>query len=756
MSVMSSAEKNIEVDIEGMTCASCVFRIEKSLGKLSGVKEASVNLAMETGRVSGAVTEDEVIRAIGRAGYKAKVKVESRSSRNVDEKESTLRRERNRLLIAAILTVPLVIPMLLEPFGINLMLPGSIQFLLALPVQFWLGARFYKAGWSALKARSGNMDLLVAIGTTAAFALSIYFLWLNRQHGGHSMQHLYFESASVIITLVLLGKYLESKAKQQTSAAIKALQALRPDTAVVLRDGGELELSVDDLKLGDRVLIRPGSRVPVDGIVVSGESQVDESLITGESLPVSKSPGDKVTGGSVNSDGVLTVETTALGAETTLSRIIRLVESAQAKKAPIQRLVDRVSAFFIPAVLFIALLTLVGWGVATGDWEQAILNSIAVLVIACPCALGLATPTSIMVGTGMAAKAGILIKDAEALEVTHSVSAVAFDKTGTLTEGRPQLVRIIAKDVAELELLKIASSLQAQSEHPLAKAVLHFAEQKGLKVDIPESSRSLPGKGIEGNYSGRSYLIGTKRLMSERGIDTSAFDALASERSLNGETVSFVADAESKSMIGLLAFTDSVKSSAKETVDRLLSAGIKPVMITGDNFGSATRIARELGITEVNAEVLPHQKSEVVQSLREKGYRVAMVGDGINDAPALASAHVGFAMSTGTDVAMHSAGITLMNGNPLLIADAIEISKRTYSKIRQNLFWAFIYNVVGIPLAAFGLLNPMLAGAAMAFSSVSVVMNAFLLKRWKPESHSQKPLYATQSPEERAPLGGVA
>lgn len=740
MSVTNYNENAIEVDIEGMTCASCVFRIEKSLNKLEGVKEASVNLATETGKIMGSVTENEVLNAIKRAGYKASLKQARNESKKNDDKENALRKEKNRLFLAILLTLPLVIPMFSYPFDIDLMLPGLVQLILALPVQFWLGARFYKAGWAALKARSGNMDLLVAIGTTAAFGLSLYLLWKNTEHGSHGMEHLYFESSSVIITLVLLGKYLESKAKQQTSAAIKALQSLRPETALVLRDGVETELSIDLLKLKDLVIVRPGSRIPVDGLIVKGETQVDESLITGESLPVSKAPGDKVTGGSVNSDGVLTVETTAIGAETVLSRIIRLVESAQAKKAPIQRLVDRVSAFFIPAVLLIAAITFLSWGFATGDWEHALLNSIAVLVIACPCALGLATPTSIMVGTGLAAKAGILIKDAEALEVTHSVNAVAFDKTGTLTEGRPRLLDRVTNGVSEEDLLKIASSLQSQSEHPLAKAVVEFAEKKGLKGAPSTNSRALPGRGLEGEISGRRYFIGTKRLLDENGISVSPFENLAVEKVSQGATVSFVVDADKKLAIGILTFNDSLKATAKETIQRLLSAGIKPVMITGDNSGSANRMARELGITDVKAEVLPHEKSEVIGSLRENGYVVAMVGDGINDAPALAAAHVGFAMSSGTDVAMHSAGITLMNGNPLLISDAIEISKRTYSKIRQNLFWAFFYNVIGIPLAAFGLLNPMLAGAAMAFSSVSVVMNALILRRWKPQiSSSYKP-----------------
>lgn len=736
-SAKNTSEKSVEVDIEGMTCASCVFRIEKSLAKLEGVKEATVNLATETGVVHGNVSEEDVIAAIGRAGYRAIVKPELAQTNPIDSKEAALQIERNKLIISVILTAPLVLPMLVGPMGLDINLPGELQLLLALPVQFWLGARFYRAGWSALKARTGNMDLLVAIGTTSAFLLSIYFLFRSAEHEGHSVPHFYFESSSVIITLVLFGKYLESRAKQQTSAAIKALQALRPDTAIVLREGGEVELPLNRLRLGDIVIVRPGARIPVDGTIISGDSQVDESLITGESLPVAKHAGDKVTGGAVNSDGVLQVRVTALGAESTLSRIIRLVESAQAKKAPIQRLVDQVSSYFIPVVLIISALTLLSWGLITGNWEQAIINCIAVLVIACPCALGLATPTSIMVGTGIAARAGILIKDAEALEVTHSVTAVAFDKTGTLTEGRPRLVNLASQGVSDEELLRVTSSLQSRSEHPLGIAVVEYAKQKGMALVAPQSTRAIAGKGLEGRLNERNYLIGTKKLMNERGIETGRFDVLLAERTSLGETASFVADIDKHEAIGLLSFTDTVKPTAKAAIQRLLSVGIKPIMITGDNPGSAIRVARDLGIDEVKSEVLPHQKSEVIQLLRDEGHVVAMVGDGINDAPALAAAHVGLAMSTGTDVAMHSAGITLMNGNPLLIADAIEVSRKTYSKIRQNLFWAFIYNIIGIPLAAFGLLNPMLAGAAMAFSSVSVVTNSLLLRRWKPQSQIQ-------------------
>ncbi|MGE0762969.1 MAG: heavy metal translocating P-type ATPase [Bdellovibrionales bacterium] len=730
-------KREFDVAIEGMTCASCVFRIEKSVSKVQGIDSISVNLATETGKVILAddrLSEDDVIRAIGKAGYKAEL-ISNEVAPKTDNKAAALRQERTRLYIAIILSTPLVLPMLLEPFGISAMLPAWAQLALAAPVQFWLGARFYKAGWSALRARSGNMDLLVSIGTTAAFGLSLYYMWKNfgesHAHGG---AHLYFESAAVIITLVLLGKYLESRAKQQTSAAIKALQALRPDSAILVSGGQELEVPLSQIRLGDQVRIRPGAKVPVDGIVIEGESQIDESLITGESLPVAKIAGDKVTGGSVNTDGRLLVRTTALGSETTLARIIRLVESAQAGKAPIQRLVDKVSSVFVPVVMLIALVTLVGWGLTTGNWEHAILNAVAVLVIACPCALGLATPTSIMVGTGLAAKVGILIKDAEALELTHSVTAVAFDKTGTLTEGKPRLNNLVSFDGNSSRLLRLAAAVQLGSEHPLAKAVVQKAEQDQVSLPEATSVKALPGKGVEGTVESQRIAIGTKKLMIERGIDISKHEYKETKFLMAGETVAYISDLDSRLVLGVMSFSDRIKDSARETVAELITRGIKPIMITGDNQQSAMRVARELGIAEVRAEVLPEEKSQVIEKLKAEGYRVAMVGDGINDAPALAAANVGFAMSTGADVAMHSAGITLMNGNPLLIPDAIEISRRTYSKIRQNLFWAFIYNVVGIPLAAAGLLTPVVAGAAMAFSSVSVVSNSLLLKRWKAAS----------------------
>lgn len=725
--------QELELGIEGMTCASCVNRVEKVLKAVPGVRNATVNLATERANVitaAGAVAPEQLMQAVAKAGYAAKMITPQQADKSQDaDKAAALRRERRYVLIAALLSAPLLLPMVLGLFGIHWMLPGWGQFVLAAPVQFWLGARFYRGAWKALKAGTGNMDLLVALGTSAAFGLSLYYLWWYPQQA----RHLYFEAAAVIITLVLLGKYLEAKAKQQTSTAIKALQALRPEVARVRREQGDVDIPISDVRHGDIVVVRPGEKIPVDGIIVEGSSHIDESLITGESLPVTKGVGDKVTGGAVNADGMLLITTTALGAETLLARIIRLVENAQAAKAPIQRLVDKVSALFVPVVLVIAVLTVLLTGWLTGQWETALINGVAVLVIACPCALGLATPTSIMVGTGMAARAGILIKDAEALETAHSVTTVAFDKTGTLTEGRPGVAALeSAAGITRHELLRLIAAVQAGSEHPLAKAILEQAKQEQVIFDAAQNVASMPGRGVEGHIGERMIIVGNRRLMQERGIDFEPLAAQAARFEQAGFTVSFAGETGARRLLGIIAYSDKIKASAPATLHELHRLGIKTVMLTGDNRSSAARVAQELGIDEVHAEVLPQDKSRLIEELKARGERVAMVGDGINDAPALAAAHIGIAMATGTDVAMHTAGITLMRGNPLLIPDAFDISRRTYGKIKQNLFWAFIYNIIGIPLAAFGFLSPIIAGAAMAFSSVSVVGNALLLKTWRP------------------------
>lgn len=742
----------LTLQIEGMTCASCVARVEKALLKVPGVVRASVNLATEQASVQALATVPPaaLAAAVRQAGYAA------RDARESGPAAAPRLPGWWPVAVAAVLTVPLLAPMLLQPFGIDAMLGGWLQLALATPVQFWLGARFYRAGWKALRAGTGNMDLLVALGTSAAYGLSLYLLL---EHAAHGMPHLYFEASAAVITLVLLGKWLEQRAKRQTADAIRALNALRPTTARVRRDGAELDLPVEQVVVGDVVVVRPGDRVAVDGEIVEGRSHVDESLITGESLPVAKSAGDKVTGGSVNAEGALLVRTTAIGAETTLARIIRMVESAQAAKAPIQRIVDRVSAVFVPVVLGIALLTFVAWFGLTGDAEPALINAVAVLVIACPCALGLATPTAILAGTGVAAQRGILIKDAEALEIAHAVTVVAFDKTGTLTEGKPALAAIEAgPGTTREQMLRLAAALQQSSSHPLAVAVLDRARADRAEVPAVQDAKALPGRGVEGVVEGRRLVLGSTRLLDELGASPGTLADEARRLQGQGRTVSWLvrtgADAP-PSVLGLLAFGDTMKPNAAAGVARLHALGIRTVMLTGDNRGAAQAVAQALGIDDVRAEVLPGDKAAVVQALRAQGDVVAFVGDGLNDGPALAAASVGFAMAGGADVATETAGVTLMRGDPRLVADALEVSRRTYSKIKQGLFWAFGYNVLGIPLAAFGLLNPVIAGAAMAFSSVSVVANALTLRRWRGAALDAAPPAPTPSPRTAA-AGGPA
>ena len=737
-------QEAVALAVHGMTCASCVARVERALAHVPGVVSAEVNLATERASVvrwRGQAPIDALIAALREAGY------DGHDVAAATPRAQPKLTEGARVALAALLSAPLVLPMAASLFGVHWMLDGWLQLALATPVQLWLGARFYRAGWHALCAGSGNMDLLVAIGTSAAYGLSVGLL-LSAPTG--TMTHLYFESAAVVITLVLFGKWLEARAKRQTTDAIRALNALRPDTARVQRDGVEVELPLAQLRLGDVVVVRPGERVPVDGVVLDGDSHVDESLITGESLPVAKQRGARVTGGAVNADGLLRVRTDALGAESTLARIVRLVESAQAHKAPIQRLVDRVSAVFVPVVLGAALLTWLGWGLLAGQWTQGLLHAVAVLVIACPCALGLATPTAIMVGTGTAARHGILIKDAQALELARAVRTVAFDKTGTLTEGRPRLLALRARDGEdETALHELAAALQAGSEHPLARAVLDARPVGSSPPPAAADVRAIAGRGIGGVVRGRTLRLGSERLMHELHADTTAWTAAAQAEQSQGHTVSWLADLPpggAARVLAMLAFGDTLKPGAAAAIAELKRLGVKTLLISGDNAGAARAVGAALGIDDVRAEVLPADKAQVVASLRVAGDasapKVAMVGDGINDAPALAAADVGIAIggtdaagrTLGTDAAMHAAGVTLLRGDLALVAQTIELSRRTTAKIRQNLFWAFAYNVVGIPLAAFGLLSPVLAGAAMALSSVSVVTNALLLRRWRPHA----------------------
>ena len=741
------AAGTVDLQIVGMTCASCSMRVEKALNAIAGANAASVNLATERASIAApeGVSRAQLIAAVEKAGYEAIPIVDDGSGRAQEAAQQSAW----PVLISALLAAPLALPMLFSWGGIDMTLPGWLQWLLATPIQFVLGARFYRAAYKAVRAGAGNMDLLVAIGTSAAYGLSVYQLLM--QPPGMDMAHLYFEASAVVITLILFGKWLESRAKRQTGAAIRALGALRPETArlLTIQDGVETmrDVPLAQIRTGDMVVVRPGERIAVDGQIVDGASHVDESLLTGESLPIAKQSGDRVTGGALNAEGLLRIKTLAVGAETTLARIVRMVEAAQAGRAPIQRTVDKISAIFVPVILAVALLTLLGWGLATGGWEHALLNAVAVLVIACPCALGLATPAAIMVGTGAAARQGILIKDAEALEHAYRIDTIAFDKTGTLTAGKPVLAGMMAardgaQNGGQNALLQIAASLQQASEHPLARAVVEHARQEGLALLPVTDALAVPGKGVQGMVgdaaSGRmNVAIASTRWCEQlRASISPELARQAAQWQSEGLTVSWLikcTEGETPAeILAVMAFGDALKPTSAAAIAQLHGLGVRTVLLSGDSKAAAQTVAAKLGIAEVHAEVLPDGKAAVIAALKQGGHMVAMVGDGVNDAPALAAADVGMAMGAGADVAMHAAGITLMRGDPRAIADALDISRRTYAKIRQNLFWAFIYNLIGIPLAAFGLLNPMIAGAAMALSSVSVVCNALLLRRWRP------------------------
>ncbi|MEN3930319.1 heavy metal translocating P-type ATPase [Microvirga sp. W0021] len=715
--------------ITGMTCAACVSRLEKVLSRVSGVTKASVNLANETATISyfGENLLPQLIDAVEAAGFEAREKPADQTGSPPLPTDS---HEQNHLIIGAILSLPLVAPMLAMPFGIDWMLPGWLQFVLATPVQFWLGYRFYRGGWKALRNGVGNMDLLVALGTSAAYFLSLYTLLSS--HGDHG--HLYFESSAVVITLVLLGKYLEARAKRKTADAVRALLDLKPETVRVSRNGQEIEIPASEVILGDILLIRPGERVPTDAIIQEGASEFDESMLTGESLPVYRDIGEKIIGGSLNGSGFIQAKAAAIGSDTTLAKIIKLVEGAQSSKAPIQKLVDQIAAIFVPVVVAIAVLTFAIWFFLTGDVTQALMPAVAVLVIACPCALGLATPTAIIAGTGAAARAGILIKDAETLERATEVKAVAFDKTGTLTLGKPELVTLTSFTGDRAQNLGLMAALQSGSEHPLARAVLATAEAENISAEKAENVKAIAGRGVSGTINGQTYIIGNQRYLEENSIPFANLEKVTDNETKQGRTVSYlIANTTQPEVIALMAFADTPRPSAKSAIAKLHRKHISAVMVTGDNPDSARNIADDLGIDQVKANVLPEEKAEIIDSLKQQYGQVAMVGDGINDAPALATADLGIAMGSGTDVAIAAAGITLMRSDPSSVADALDIASRTRSKIRQNLFWAFIYNVAGIPLAALGLLNPVFAGAAMAASSVCVVSNALLLRRWKPE-----------------------
>jgi len=729
-------EETFSFGVGGMTCSACSGRVEKALNRLPGVLEANVNIALERAdirTIAGAVGIDRLAKTVREAGYEPQVtgttELQADADRQHREREDAkLAKEKRILLISIALSAPLVLHMVLKFLGFEFVHLPVVEILLATPVQFIIGARFYKAAFKALRARSANMDVLVVMGTTAAYTYSWYLI---ATLGEHAAGKLYFEASAVIITLVLLGKFMEARAKRGTTAAIRQLMDLRPETARVKQsDGSNMQLSIGEVIAGNIVIVKPGERIPVDGEVVAGYSEVDEALITGESLPVSKTIGDTVTGGAINGTGLLELEATDVGEDSTLARIIHLVENAQAGKAPVQRLVDRISAIFVPVVVAIACVTFAAWYMIGGLFEPALIAAVSVLVIACPCALGLATPTAIMTGTGAAARSGILIKDVESLERAHRLNAIIFDKTGTLTEGKPAIAHIHAFTGTEQDVLRAAAAVQQGSEHPLARAMLDRAEELEISLPGVTEFQSHTGLGVSATIEGQAVICGNPEMLRESGIDPLEPER-AHELEAQANTVVWVA--VSGRVIGLIAIADLLRPEAIDAVEALRRLGTHTLMLSGDAERVAAHVGSEVGVDETRGQVKPDQKAQAVDELHNQGYIVGMIGDGINDAPALAAADVGIAMGTGTDIAMETAGITLMRPDPRLVAAAISASRATFRKIKQNLFWAFIYNVVGIPLAAAGILTPTMAGAAMALSSVSVVSNSLLLRGWRPK-----------------------
>ncbi len=727
------AEK-IDLRIKGMSCATCSARVEKELKRMSGVKKAVVNLVTEIAAVEylpAQITVTDLVQAVQRSGYDAEALTNDIHEASPESDE--LRERRRMLILAAFFSLPFVVMMVGEFLRLPLphwLMTALVQFLLATPVQFIAGFAFYRGAYFALKDRSPNMDVLVALGTSAAY---FYSLAATIFAPGAD---LYFETSAVLITLILLGKYLETLAKGRTSEAIKKLMGLTPRTARVIREGQEIDIPTAQVMVGDLVLVRPGESIPVDGRVIEGYSAVDESMLTGESVPIDKQAGDLVAGATINKFGVLQVEATRVGRDTMLAQIVRAVEEAQGSKAPIQRLADVVAGYFVPVVITVATVTFVYWYWLAGGatLAGALINATAVLVIACPCAMGLATPTSIMVGTGRGAEKGVLIRGGEHLERTHEVDTVVLDKTGTITKGEPQLTDVIAAPMfagREIDLLRWAGQVEKMSEHPIAQAIVAGAEERVKDFRPAElgNFESFPGKGISAHLQGRTFLIGTKRFLQEHEVDITSLQEVLNELEQGGKTVVLMGvDGQAAAT---LAVADTVKEHSVEAIRELKQLGVEVWMITGDNQRTAEAIGKQVGIEHVLAEVLPEGKAQEIEILRDQGRVVAMAGDGINDAPALAIADVGMAMGTGTDVAMEAADITLMRGDLRAIVTAIRLSKATMRNIRQNLFWAFIYNIIGIPLAAAGLLNPIIAGAAMALSSVSVVTNSLRLKTVK-------------------------
>lgn len=712
--------------IEGMTCAACSTRVEKALNKVDGVVSANVNLSNNKATIqypSGAIEDETLIKTVEKAGYKAEVEIERDLDREKELRQKEIKSLKTSFIISAILSAPLLIGMFFHMAGVDsILMNGWFQFVLATPVQFIIGWRFYKGAYNALRGGGANMDVLVSMGTSAAYFYSIYNLF----KGVHEY---YFEASAIIITLILLGKTFEAVAKGKTSEAIKKLMGLQPKTARVIRDGEEIDLEIEKVIIGDIIIVRPGEKIPVDGKIVEGHSAIDESMITGESIPVDKTIDDEVIGATINKLGSFKFKATKIGKDTVLSQIVKLVEDAQGSKAPVQRLADKISGIFVPIVVGIAALTFIIAYFITGKFDTGLINAVAVLVIACPCALGLATPTAIMVGTGKGAENGILIKSGEHLERTHKMNAIVFDKTGTITKGEPEVTDIITFESERNEVLRIAASIERTSEHPLGQSIVIKGQEELMVLSEPERFMAVPGKGLKATFEGMEVFIGNRRLMNDNNISIEIAEQDLSRLEEEGKTA-MILGIDGK-LSGIIAVADQIKETSKQAISDLKKMGLDIYMMTGDNERTARAIAKEVGIDNILAEVLPENKAEEVEKIKSSGKHVGMVGDGINDAPALAAADVGFAIGTGTDVAMEAADITLMRGDLGGVVTAIKLSHSTMKTIKQNLFWAFFYNSIGIPFAALGFLNPMVAGAAMAFSSVSVVSNSLRLKKFK-------------------------
>ncbi len=715
----------VRLDIEGMTCSACAARVEKALKKVEGIGEVNVNIATNKATIEYLSSETnikEMQLAVENAGYKAKKEQKVDVDKQKEAREKEIKNLKTLFIISTILSLPLLSAMFVDMAGMDTILSnGWFQFILATPVQFIVGWRFYKGAYHSLKGGGANMDVLVAMGTSAAYFYSIYMLLVG-------MNHFYFESSAVIITLIILGKLMEAIAKGKTSEAMKKLMGLQAKTAKVIRNGEEKDIPVEEVEVGETIIVRPGEKIPVDGEIIEGKSTVDESMLTGESIPVEKVIGEEVIGSTINKHGTFKFKATKVGKDTALSQIIKLVEEAQGSKAPVQRLADKVSGIFVPIVVVIAILTFIIWYVVSGDINPAMVASVSVLVIACPCALGLATPTAIMVGTGKGAENGILIKGGEHLERAQKTDTIIFDKTGTITKGKPEVTDILTYDLDEKEVLRISASAEKSSEHPLAEAIVNDANSKEILLSDVSDFEAIPGHGIYSTLDKKEIYLGNRRLMDRENIDISKASSEIERLENEGKTAMILAI--DKELKGIIAVADTIKESSKRAIEELKNMHIDVYMITGDNQRTANAIAKQVGIENVIAEVLPEDKAANVEKIQSQNKKVAMVGDGINDAPALAQADIGFAIGTGTDVAIEAADITLMRGDLMEIVTAIRLSKKTMKTIKQNLFWAFAYNTAGIPIAALGLLNPMIAGGAMAFSSVSVLTNSLRLKKF--------------------------